>query len=116
MKRRTFGLVLLTLMGVAARAPAADDLDELMRLLAARQHGRVDFVEQHFLALLKRPVESWGELFYDAPDRLEKRTLAPRPESLVLAGDVLTMRRGSHSHVLDVKAYPQILPFVESIR
>ncbi|MGO9514218.1 MAG: LolA-related protein [Steroidobacteraceae bacterium] len=115
MMRLAFGIALLTLMGVAARA-APDDLDELMRLLAARQHGQVDFVEQHFLALLTRPVESWGELFYDAPDRLEKRTLEPRPESLVLAGDVLTIRRGRHSHVLDVKAYPQILPFVESIR
>jgi Outer membrane lipoprotein carrier protein LolA-like len=115
MIRRAFGIMLLTLLGVAARA-AADDLDELMRLLGARQHGQVDFVEQHFLALLRRPVESWGELFYDAPDRLEKRTLEPRPESLVLAGDVLTVTRGRHRHVLDIKAYPQVLPFVESIR
>ena len=52
-----------------------DDLDEVMRLLAMRRHGRVEFVEQHFLAMLKRPVESFGEMTYDAPDHLEKRTL-----------------------------------------
>ncbi len=46
--------------------------------------GGWSFVEQHFLALLKRPVESSGELIYDAPDRLEKRTIEPRPETLVL--------------------------------
>jgi len=115
MKRRAFGIGLLALLCVNAHG-ASDDLDELMHLLAARQHGRVSFVEQHFMALLKRPVESFGELIYDAPDRLEKRTLEPRPESLILEGDVLTMRRGLHSRVLDLKAYPQLLPFIESIR
>ncbi|HXR25391.1 MAG TPA: LolA-related protein [Candidatus Binataceae bacterium] len=113
--RRTIGIGLLVLLGATARA-APDDLDELLHLLGERHHGHVDFVEQHFLALLSRPVESSGELFYDAPDRLEKRTLEPRPESLMLAGDVLSIRRGRHRHVLDLKAYPQILPFVESIR
>jgi outer membrane lipoprotein carrier protein LolA len=113
--RRGFCMALLTLFGIAAHG-AADDLDELMHLLAGRQHGQVNFTEQHFLAVLNRPVESSGELIYDAPDRLEKRTMEPRPESLVLAGDVLTVRRGRHDHVLDLKSYPQILPFVESIR
>jgi Outer membrane lipoprotein carrier protein LolA-like len=113
--RRTIGIGLLVLLGAAARA-APDDLDELLHLLGTRRHGHVEFVEQHFLALLSRPVESSGELIYDAPDRLEKRTLEPRPESLMLEGDVLSIRRGRHRHVLDLKAYPQILPFVESIR
>jgi hypothetical protein len=113
--RRAIGIGLLILLGSAASG-ASDDLDELMRLLGERHHGHVDFVEQHFLALLSRPVESSGELIYDAPDRLEKRTLQPRPESLMLARDVLTIRRGRHRHVLDLRAYPQILPFVESIR
>jgi hypothetical protein len=61
-------------------------------------------------------VESYGELSYDAPDRLEKRTLEPRPETLLLAGDVLTVQRGSQTHVLDLQSYPAILPFIESIR
>src|SRR5271165_666930 len=119
MRRRAlslaFSIGLVAVFGLPAHA-SADDLDDLMRLLAERQHGRVDFVEQHFLALLKRPVESSGELIYDAPDRLEKRTLEPRTESIVLAGDVLTIRRGRTNHVLDLAAYPQILPFIESIR
>jgi hypothetical protein len=100
----------------AAAGAAGGDLDEVMRLLAMREHGRVEFVEQHFLAILKHPVESSGELRYDAPDHLEKRTLLPRPENLVLAGGVLTVERGEHRHVLDLQRYPQIQPFVESIR
>jgi outer membrane lipoprotein-sorting protein len=98
-----------------AEAPG-DDLDAVMHLLAARRHGEVSFVEQHFLSLLKRPVESTGELIYDAPDRLEKRTLEPHPETLVLAGDTVTIQRGHSRHVLELKSYPQIVPLIESIR
>ncbi len=87
-----------------------------MALLARRQHGRVEFVEQQFLAVLKRPIESSGELRYDAPDRLEKRTLLPRKETLVLTDGTLITERGERHRVLDLHRYPQILPFVESIR
>jgi hypothetical protein len=95
---------------------AGSDLDAVMGLLAVRRHGRVEFIEQQFLAVLDRPVESSGELRYDAPDHLEKRTLLPRPETLVLAGGVLTVERRGRRHVLDMHRYPQIQPFVESIR
>jgi len=87
-----------------------------MHLLAMRQHGQVEFVEQQFIAILDHPVESSGVLRYDAPDRLEKRTLKPHEESLVLAGGVLTVERGRSKRVLDLHSYPQALPFVESIR
>ncbi len=92
MKRRPpRGLAMLALSALLAlntpiARAAADDLQEVMRLLAARRHGQADFVEQHFLSVLKRPVESYGVMIYDAPDRLEKRTVEPRPEKLVLDG------------------------------
>jgi hypothetical protein len=95
---------------------AAADLDEVMHLLSLRQHGRVEFIEQHFLAVLNHPIESSGEMRYDAPDHLEKRTLLPRPENLLLAGGELTVERGGRTRVLDLHRYPQIQPFVESIR
>jgi hypothetical protein len=102
---------------VAAIAQAGfSDLNEVMGLLAMRQHGRVEFVEQQFLAVLKQPIESSGELRYDAPDRLEKRTLRPRAETLVLTGGILTVERGRNKRVMDLHSYPQVLPFVESIR
>lgn len=108
-----------TVGGTALRAaPAADshELDQVMAMLAMRQHGRVEFIEQHFLSVLSRPIESSGELRYDAPDRLEKRTLKPHAETLVLQGEELTVDRAGHHRVMDMHAYPQMLPFVESIR
>jgi hypothetical protein len=128
MRRRALGLLLLSWFwpwaagGAAQSAPIGGvgspmgDLDAVMQLLAARKHGRVEFVEQHFLAVLRRPVESSGELLYDAPDHLEKRTLLPHPENLVLDGGSLSVERGGNRRVLDLHRYPQVQPFVESIR
>lgn len=122
MKRRPpRGLAMLALSALLAlNTPIAraadDDLQEVMRLLAARRHGQADFVEQHFLSVLKRPVESYGVMIYDAPDRLEKRTVEPRPEKLVLEGHELSVERKGRTRVLNLAAYPSILPFIESLR
>jgi hypothetical protein len=123
MTRRALAPLLLAWLGAASSATSSaaggavsGDLDEVMRLLAMRQHGRVEFIEQQFLAVLNHPLESSGEMRYDAPDHLEKRTLLPRPEDLLLDGGVLTMERNGHRRVLDAHRYPQIQPFVESIR
>ena len=107
------------LCGAAASGappPAFNDLDEVMGLLAMRQHGRVEFIEQHFLSVLNHPIESSGELRYDAPDTLEKRTLKPHVETLLLSGGVMTVERAHGKRVMDLHAYPQVQPFVESIR
>jgi hypothetical protein len=111
--------VLLLVGGPLALAAAAadnSDLDRVMGALAQRKHGHVSFEEKKFIALLDRPVESSGELSYDAPDRLEKRTIKPKPESLVLQGGIVSAQRGRHHYVLDLKQYPQVVPFIESIR
>jgi len=110
--------VVCALCGTAARsgAPPVNDLDEIMGLLAMRQHGRVEFIEQQFLSVLSHPIESSGELRFDAPDRLEKRTLKPHAETLVLSGGIMTVERAHSRRVIDLHAYPQVQPFVESIR
>jgi hypothetical protein len=109
------GAVLLFAGGPYALA-ADSDLDRLMSALAQRKHGHVTFVEKKYISMLDRPVESSGELLYDAPDRLEKKTLEPKPESLVLEGGTVAAQRGRHHYVLDLKQYPQVVPFIESIR
>lgn len=117
----------LLLAAAAALAPAAGvcaapepsgsaALDQVLQLLASHQHGHVTFTEVHQLAMLDHPLESSGELLYDAPDRLEKRTLEPKPEDLLLEHGVVTMQRGSHRRVLSLHDYPQIAPLVESVR
>jgi hypothetical protein len=101
----------------AQTSPAASsDLDRVMSALAQRKHGHVTFVEEKYLSMLDKPVKSSGELLYEAPDRLEQRTLSPKRETLVLQNGVVTVDRGRRHYVLDLRQYPQIVPFIESIR
>jgi Outer membrane lipoprotein carrier protein LolA-like len=115
-----FALALTLALAGSGVCPAATaqpaEYQQLLKLLAARRHGHVTFTEVQQLAILDSPLESSGELLYDAPDRLEKRTLKPRAETLVLEHGVLTARRGHRTHVMALREYPQVAPFIESIR
>jgi outer membrane lipoprotein-sorting protein len=66
--------------------------------------------------LLDKPVESSGELLYTAPDRLEKRTLKPKPESMMVNGGELFIERGRQKYHLQLQAYPELAAFIDSIR
>ena len=91
-------------------------LGELMGSLARRKHGEVSYVQEDYFAILDRPVKSSGVLAYSAPDRLEKRTLKPKRESLVLQGDELTVQRGRRTYHMQLSAYPQVAPLVDAVR
>lgn len=98
---------------------AADwGLEQLMRGFAQVKSSTARFVERKHVGILDRPLESSGTLVYAAPGRLEKHTLAPRAESLVLDGDRLTLEDSSQGRrrTLDVQEAPVILAFVEGIR
>jgi hypothetical protein len=115
------GACVLLLAGTPGCAAAAEPtgaagLDQVLQLFAARRHGHVTFSEVHRLAMLERPLQSSGELLYDAPDRLEKRTLRPKVETLILENGVLTAHRGARTYRLSLREYPQAVPYVESIR
>jgi hypothetical protein len=94
----------------------AGDLDQILAQLALRKHGHVEFIEQKFIAALDRPLESSGELRFDAPDHLEQRTLKPRLETLVLDNGTLTVDRGKTHRRMELHAFPQVEPLEESIR
>jgi hypothetical protein len=109
-------LVALPALLLASLARAEDSLGTLMQQLGARTHAHATFTETQTLALLKRPLESSGELFFTPPDRLEKRTLRPKPESLVVEHDTLVLQRGKRQLNVALDAYPQLAPLVEGIR
>jgi len=91
-------------------------IGQLMTSLAQHPQGAATFTEQKFIAMLDAPVESSGELLFIAPARLEKRTLKPKPESMVLDGDTLTLQRGQRTRTLQLKDYPEVAGMIESIR
>ena len=100
----------------ASTAYAAWDLQQLMQNLSQNKSGQATFVEKKYIAVLDRPIESSGELLYTAPDRLEKRTLKPKPESMVVNGNDLVVERGRRKHRVQLQNYPELAAFIDSIR
>jgi len=92
------------------------DIDTLMHALAQHKSGHATFTETKTLSLLDKPVTSSGELSFSAPDHFEKRTLLPKPETLVVDGDTLTMSRDVHDRTLSLGQYPEIAAAIESVR
>ncbi|WP_296228254.1 LolA family protein [Ralstonia sp. UBA689] len=97
-------------------ASTAWTLDRLMSTLARNKSGRATFTETKYLSIAADPVESSGELVFVAPDHLEKLTLAPKPEHLVIDGDKLTVERNQRKFTVPLAQYPELNAFIESIR
>lgn len=116
---RPLFLAFAALLVAAITAPgyAADwDIDQLMNSLAQTRSGHARFVEKKSIAILDQPVESSGDLLYTAPDRLEKRTIKPKPETMVVQGDNLQIERGRQKIQLQLQTYPELAAFIDSIR
>jgi outer membrane lipoprotein-sorting protein len=104
-------------LAAATEAPASGwTLDRLMSTLAAKKSGRARFTETRYLKIAQEPIESSGELVFNAPDHLEKLTVKPKPESLVVDGDMLTVDRNGHKTTIPLRNYPELGAFIESIR
>lgn len=100
----------------AADTVPAWTLDRLMSTLAQHKSGRATFTETKYLSIATQPVESSGELVFVAPDHLEKHTLSPKPEHLVVDGDMLTVERNNRKYTLALARYPELGAFIDSIR
>lgn len=91
---------------------------DLMQRLAQTRRSEARFIEHKYLKVLDRPLELTGRLLYVAPDRLEKRTLTPKPETLIVNGDSLTIHEAGRPKPrrLRLQDHPALWGFVESIR
>jgi len=110
------GLCLLLCVVAGSVAAAPFGIAQLMQMMAENKPGNATFSEKKYLAVLDKPVESSGELRFIPPNRLEKRTVKPKPEMLVLDGDHIQVERRGKKHVLQLANYPEISGMVESIR
>ena len=113
------GAALMSAAFLGAGAAAADwGLEELMRSLAQVRKASASFVERKYLRILSEPLESSGTLTYSAPSRLEKNTLLPRAESMILDQDRVTLedKARRQRRTFDLRTQPALRPFVESIR
>ncbi|KVN25689.1 acyltransferase [Burkholderia pyrrocinia] len=118
---RTLAVAAAAALAIAAPTHAAGadvpwTLDRLMSTLAQHKAGRATFTETKYLSIAAQPVESSGELVFVAPDHLEKHTLSPKPEHLVVDGDMLSVERNNRRYTLALARYPELGAFIDSIR
>ena len=127
---RAFALALLVSLtavapGAVSAAAAAENatetafsLEQLMQRLAQIKSARATFVERKHLRVLNAPLEQTGTLIYTAPGYLEKQTLTPKAESLILDKETLTFedKTTKRRRTLRLQQYPAVWAFVESIR
>jgi hypothetical protein len=111
---------LIIALALSHAAPAQSEvrwgLPELMQELRAVKSAHGKFVERKYLAALSAPLELSGTLAYTAPGRLEKRTVQPRAERLLLEGNTLTVEDQKRRRSYALEQNPPIWAFVESIR
>jgi|KBSMisStaDraftv2_1062788.scaffolds.fasta_scaffold80578_2 outer membrane lipoprotein-sorting protein len=103
----------------ADKAPAQKwGIEQLMQGLAEVKTAKGKFIERKYLAILTEPLQFSGTLVYTAPGHLEKYTVSPKPESLVLDQDKVTIesKATNQRRVLALQEYPPMWAFVESFR
>jgi len=99
-----------------AQAQPAFNLESLFALMRGQTRVSTTFIEKKFIKGLEAPVESSGELGFEAPSRMVKRTLLPRPETLSLDGREATVERGRQARTVSLDEHPEIAVHVEGIR
>jgi len=112
---RLRALVAATLATLAMPALALD-LAELMTLLAQVRSGEARFTEQRTVQGLDAPLVSSGTLSFAAPDRFSRHTLKPRPESMVVEGNMVTLTRSGRTRTVVLDAIPEVEAIVEAVR
>jgi len=115
--------ILLCAVGFEGGAGAATTqqpwgLPQLMAGLGQVRSASGQFTERKTMRMLTQPLISSGRLAYVAPSHIEKLTVSPIPERLVMDGDRVTIVSGpnNETHTFSVADFPQIGGLVEGIR
>jgi hypothetical protein len=99
-----------------AQAQTEFNLESLFALMSGQTRVATTFTEKKFIKGLDAPIESSGELGFEAPSRMVKRTLLPKPETLTLDERMVTVERGRQMRTLSLDDYPELAVHIEGIR
>lgn len=113
--RRLLLALLLAGPGLALAQPPFG-VEQLFALMAGQQRLTTTYTEQKFIKGLEAPIESSGELLFEAPSRMVKRTLSPKAETLLLDGGQATVERGRQQRTVALEDHPEIAVHVEGLR
>lgn len=91
--------------------------DEIMARLGQVPQRQQTFHETREIRALTAPLRSQGVLLFRRPDYIEKKTLAPRPEDLVVNGSTISITRGTApARLVDAAHNPGLALLVATLR
>lgn len=102
----------LPAFGICAAPPA--DLAALMRTLGGVTQVQANYREVVESALLQQPLSSEGELHYQAPDRIRKRS--GMGDEVDIQGDRISILQGSQRSDYSISDHESIQSFVLALR
>lgn len=110
-------LSLMLLLSLPRAGRAASLAEAVMAQLAAQPARATDFTEEKRLSSLAAPLVSHGRLSFVPPARLEKDTVAPRPERLVIDGDQLTIASDNQApRTVALDEHPALRTLADTLR
>jgi hypothetical protein len=101
--------------GSAASPPSVVDMGTLLRAFQGMPGLEAEFVEEKQIAMLARPLSSRGRLYFTHPGLMLRRVESPRPSEVVITPDSLRTKDENGEQTLDLRARPDIKPFIESL-
>ena len=107
-------LLLASLPAAAQEEPW--DFARLMGELAKVQTSRARYTEVKRVAVLQKPLQLSGTLFYARPSRIEKRQILPFEEVIGVDGDWLTVERDGKTRRISLQSATLVAALVESLR
>ncbi len=115
-----FSLLLASALIAPANTAQADSNQQTLEKLFANrttqsaQHAQ--FVEIRTIGELDLPLESRGELHFEPPATLRKKTLAPLAETMELTGDSLSITINGTTRSLPLDAVPAAAALASALR
>lgn len=114
--RRLTLMTLLLCLPVLVPAQDAFGIEQLFALMAGQKRIVSTFTEHKQIKGVDAPIESSGELLFEAPSRMVRRTLSPRSETLILDGGQATVERSGRQRTVALEDHPEIAVHVEGLR
>ncbi|MGH6624303.1 MAG: LolA-related protein, partial [Burkholderiaceae bacterium] len=104
------------LQATAPLATADATPEEILQQVARGAVSEVRFTETRTTRLLKAPLTSSGVLRFSPPDRLERETLRPTPEKVVIEGSQVTIERNGTQTVIALTSGSAAALLIQTLR
>ena len=113
-------VVLIAALVALPPVQAADDplqlLTAVIRMLGEKTQRQSVFREEKTVPHVTKPLASSGVLIYRHPDRLEKRTLSPIREDLVVEGRRASLTGGDGAtRVVDIDSHAELRVVIDTL-